>query len=132
MEWLLILVSFCGITHNQNEVKERVDLIELNHFYDDLCRPAYDQVILYEWSPDHRRFDVIAWALIDNLEKAPHQLAGSGQWEVRWYDVDHKVFRVVGARLYRETWSQVDPERENKKLMPEKHRVGLMQIRRER
>ncbi len=54
------------------DVTETVDLIELNHFYDDLGRHAYDQVIFYEWSPDYRRFHVIAWCLVENdLSRMP-------------------------------------------------------------
>lgn len=108
-------------------ISERVDLIELNHFYDDLGRHAYDQVIFYEWSPDYCRFHVIAWCLVeDNLARMPMKLAGSGEYSVRWYDRDAKIQRDVRSQLFRETWSQVDPERANKKLIDEKYRVSLL------
>ncbi len=107
------------------DVTETVDLIELNHFYDDLGRHAYDQVIFYEWSPDYRRFHVIAWCLVENdLSRMPTRNPKNGEYVVRWNDRDAKVHRVVRSALYRETWSQVDPERVNKKLLDEKYRTA--------
>jgi hypothetical protein len=109
------------------ELKERVDLIELNHFFDDLGRHAYDQVIFYEWSPDYGRFHVIAWSLVENdLYRMPTRLPGSGDYVVHWYDRDARVKREIRSPLYRETWSQVDPERANKKLIDEKYRACLL------
>lgn len=111
------------------ELHERVDLIELNHFFDDLGRPAYDQVIFYEWSPDYQRFHVIAWCLVDEeLHRMPSKVHGRGGYAVRWYDRDARIDREVKARLYRETWTQVDPERANKKWIDEKYRISLLKL----
>ena len=108
-------------------INERVDLIELNHFYDDRGRHAFDQIIFYEWSPDFRRFHVIAWSLIDDdLHRMPTRAPGSDETIVNWFDRDARVYRQIRSKLYRETWGRVDPERANKKLMEEKHRVSLM------
>ncbi|QDV22860.1 hypothetical protein [Aureliella helgolandensis] len=125
-----LLVSTSGhAPYSRGELRERVDLIELNHRYDDLGRHAYDQVIFYEWSPDFCRFHVIAWCLIENDEsRLPTQLAGSRDHVVRWYDRDEKIQREIRASLFRETWSKTDPERANKKLLDEKHRVSLMRL----
>ena len=111
------------------DVTEKVDLIELNHFYDDLGRHAYDQVIFYEWSPEYRRFHVIAWCLLENdLSRMPTRNPNNGEYVVRWHDRDAKVQREVRSPLYRETWSQVDPERVNKKLLDEKYRTSLLRL----
>ena len=108
-------------------VQGRVD--KLNHFYDDLGRHAYDQVIFYEWSPDYRRFHVIAWCLVENdTSRIPIREAGSRDYVTRWYDRDSKIQREVRSKLYRETWSQVDPERANKRLIEEKYRVSLLRV----
>lgn len=114
---------------SRGELKERVDLIELNHFYDDLGRHAYDQVIFYEWSPDFHRFHVIAWSLVENdLSRMPAKVPGQAEYSVIWYDRDSKIKREVRSKLYRETWSQFDPERANKKLIDEKYRLSLQRI----
>lgn len=124
---LMILMASIG-SSSSSAIESRVDLIELNHFYDDLGRHAYDQVILYEWSPDYRRHHVIAWMLLDEsseIGKFPQKEQGSRDWIVKWYDRDAKTKRIVRSKLYRETWSQVDPERENKQLFDEKYRTTL-------
>lgn len=117
-----------GITPARR-LTETVDLIELNHFYDDLGRHSYDQVIFYEWSPDYARFHVIAWSLIEkDKSRIPRRDSHRKDYFVRWHDRDSDLYREVRSKVYRETWSQVDPERENKKLMQEKHRIALLQV----
>jgi hypothetical protein len=111
------------------EMVQSVDLIELNHFFDDLGRHAYDQVIFYEWSPDYNRYHVVAWCLVeDNLARMPSKDHDRGQYSVRWYDKDARVQRTVWSPLFRETWSSTDPERANKKLLEEKYRVSLLRV----
>lgn len=111
----------------QDEVSQEVDLIELNHFYDDQGKHAYDQVIFYEWSPDYRRYHVVAWCLVENnLARMPTRDHDRDAYVVRWYDRDVRMHRSVWGRLFRETWTQTDPERANKKLMEEKYRVSLL------
>ena len=104
-----------------------VDLIELNHHYDDLGRHCYDQVVLWRWSEDYRRYDVADWTLVERLEQYPTR-GHTGLWIVivdkstsingRW---------MIVSSMYRETWSFIkDPERMNKRYFNEKYRVGLI------
>ena len=127
---LPLLLSLPGNgTTSSRELVQSVDLIELNHFYDDLGRHAYDQVIFYEWSPDYRRYHVVAWCLVeDNLSRMPTLDHDRRQYSVRWYDKDARVQRVVWSPMFRETWSTTDPERANKKLLDEKYRVSLLRV----
>lgn len=125
----LILAVPSPFSGSGRTIHERVDLIELNHFYDDLGRHQYDQVIFYEWSPDYCRLHVIAWCLVEeDLGRIPRQEPGSREYVVRWFDRDSKIRREVRSKLYRETWSQVDPERANKKLLDEKYRISLLRV----
>ncbi len=111
------------------EIKQRVDLIELNHYYDSQGKHQFDQVIFYEWAPDYRRFHVIAWSLVEgDLKRLPIRLPGSGLASLAWFDRDSQVHREVQARLYRETWSQSDPERTNKRWLDEKDRLCLAKL----
>ena len=124
---LPLLLMAAGAGGGTTVLRESVDLIELNHFYDDLGRHAYDQVIFYEWSSEHCRYHVIAWCLVeDDTARLPVQLPGGRDTLVRWYDRDVKRFREVRSELYRETWTQTDPERENKKVLDEKDRISLL------
>lgn len=111
------------------ELKQRVELIELNHYYDCQGKHQFDQVIFYEWAPDYRRFHVIAWSLVEgDLKRLPRRLPGSGLTSLTWFDRDAKVHREVQAKLYRETWSQSDPERTNKQWIEEKDRLCLAKL----
>lgn len=117
---------------SQVELNQSVDLIELNHYYDDSGRHAYDQIIFYEWSPDYRRYHVIAWCLVENdLDRMPTYDSHSELHRVSWQDRDLKLRRTVSSKLYRETWSQTDPERANKKLLEEKYRISLLRVDRQ-
>lgn len=111
-------------------LSERVDLIELNHFYDDLGRHVYDQVIFYEWASDSKDFQVRAWCLVDPKEYPncnPWHTHHDDSWHVRWYDKDNRMIRHVDSEFYRETWTQTDPERASKRKLDEKLRTALVQ-----
>lgn len=125
----LLIASVAGSGNRNGNVCERVDMIELNHHYDDLGRHNYDQVIFYEWCPEYKRFHVIAWCLVDDEGKRlPQRSAARRDWTVSWRERDASVQREVKANLFRETWSQIDPERDNKRLLEEKYRLSLASI----
>ena len=70
-----------------SQLEQRVDLIELNHFYDDSGRHSYDQIIFYEWAPaPHLPDDTRLWALL--------QQVGGGTWGGCVYDVDALVNKL--------------------------------------
>jgi hypothetical protein len=110
------------------EARESVDMIELNHFHDVLGRHVYDQVIFYDWSPERQEFHVRAWMLVDDREQSrrPGKNYSSGRYVVRWFDHEQKFNRCITASAYRESWTQIDPERANKKLLDERQRVLLI------
>ena len=117
-----------GSSAKINRVDEYVDLIELNHFYDQPGRLVYDQVIFYERSVATGRFQVRAWCLVEDreaLNRRPIRNYVTDLVEVDWYDTDRRVLRRVTSRLYRESWTQIDPERADKKSHPEHLRVSL-------
>ncbi len=125
-----LLMAICDVRMSVT-AHEHVDLIELNHFYDDLGRHVYDQVIFYEWAPDQKEFHVRAWCLVDPKECPncqPWSSQDGEQWHVRWYDKDHRLVRQLDADHFRETWTQIDPERANKKKLDEKLRTALIQL----
>lgn len=123
----MVLAFASGDVKDRNCLVQKVDLIELNHRYDDQGRHCYDQVIFYEWSPDYRRYHVVAWCLVDNgLSRLPAFDHHKERYVVSWFDRDSGRQRTIWAPIYRETWSDWDPERANKQLMDEKYRVSLM------
>jgi hypothetical protein len=113
-----------------NTAEEYVDLIELNHFYDHQGRHVYDQVIFYEQPPETGRFQVRAWCLIedrDNLSRRPVKNVETQLYQVDWFDNDQRLVRKITSRSFRESWTQIDPERANKKILEERSRIALVQ-----
>lgn len=108
---------------SSNMASQRVDLIELNHSYDDSGRHVFDQLVFYRWSAQRSMYRVIAWRMIKRDEQLPVKVASG--YRCLWHD--DGILREVWAPAYRETWSQRDPERENRRLFSEAHRPELAQ-----
>ncbi len=124
--WFAILLVAVTPGANRNAaatVKQRVDLIELNHFVDEDGREVFQQVIFYDWSRMHRRFHVRAWRLVKHESQIPKRHWNPSRYECTWHD--DGVLREVWAPKLRETWSQTDPERVNRSFLPEDQRVPL-------
>ena len=125
---LLLVVILSIPLQLANTVAEYVDCIELNHFYDQGGKLVYDQVVFYELAPETGRFQVRAWCLVEDREKLnrrPTKNHTTGLYQVDWYDADYRVLRKITSRLYRESWTQIDPERENKKVHDERLRITM-------
>ena len=125
----LFLCATISSKGNQS-VDEFVDLIELNHFYDQRGRLVYDQVIFYERAPETGRFQVRAWCLVEDregLNRRPVKNYETQLYHVDWFDTDQRLLRKITSRLYRESWTQIDPERANKKIHDERSRIAMVQ-----
>jgi hypothetical protein len=135
---LFIILTFCGSSGRSldfGQITETVDLIELNHFYDRQGRHIYDQVIFYERLAGNGEYRVRAWCLVEDresLNRRPQWIASNDMYQVDWLDSDHGVLRTIRSRLYRESWSHVDPERQDKKHLEERYRLALIKPSKER
>jgi hypothetical protein len=112
----------------EGHASEYVDLIELNHLYNPKGQLVFDQVIFYEQALETGRFQVRAWCLVDDREipnRRPVKNYSTSRYQVDWFDVDKRLTRRITSRLFRESWTQIDPERDDKKLHDERLRVGL-------
>src|SRR5580765_6538688 len=65
------LVSVIGTNPTENVVFDRVDMMEVNHFYDEHGRLVFDQVIFYDWSAADSHYHVRAWRLLKNPTQLP-------------------------------------------------------------
>ncbi len=128
--WIFtLLLLTIGESSASSICNEEVDMIELNHFHDCLGRHVYDQVIFYEWSAELHRYHVRAWCLVEDREPAsrrPTRSYSDNRYHVRWYDRDQNLSRRISSQHFRESWTQVDPERANKKLLDERLRTSLV------
>jgi len=120
---LLVAAVLPGKIQSSHTTRATVDLVELNHFIDDSGREVFQQVVFFDWSDQNRQFEVRAWRLIKDPIERPRRCFSPTGYLVSWQD--KHVTREVWAKQMRETWSQQDPERVNRKLLPESQRKPL-------
>ncbi len=117
----------CAILVSHDRVADvptdRVDLIEVNHCYDQRGRLVFDQVLFYHWSSTDRRFHVRDWRLLKHPGQLPHKMLGGTDYVAIWLDGD--VVRRVVAPSVRETWTQYDPEVVERDRLPKEARRKL-------
>lgn len=111
MLWLLI----AGILPLPDIAHDRVDAVEVSHFYDGDGRLVFDQVIF--WQDGHVR----AWRLFKTGDQWPFR--SRGEYATIWFDGDR--LRCVRAISYRETWEQHDRELDDREKFPAHLRAGL-------
>lgn len=123
---LILALLTVGISPVEDVPRERVDLIEVNHFHDELGRLVFDQVIFYEWSPEAGRHQVRAWRLLKNASQRPRKDFVSGDYVATWHDGD--LYRQVRSPAIRESWTQYDPELVEREFLPKERRVELVKV----
>ena len=128
---MIALIALLSIPLNLT-THEHVDAIELNHFFDQRGHLVYDQVIFYERNPANGRFQVRAWVLSDDSQVAHRrpEKKDNGLYECFAVDSNERLTRRIVSRVFRESWSQIDPEREDKKRHPESLRIELVKRKR--
>ena len=104
-------------------VSDHVDVIEINHFYDEHGKLVFDQVLYYDWSPSQSRYNVRAWRLLKSPAQIPQQDYDRGDWVARFYDGD--ALREIRATTVRESWTQYDPELVEREFLPKERRREL-------
>jgi hypothetical protein len=118
----MILLLLASLTQPFTR-SEQADLLELNHHYDLRGCHVYDQLIVWTRNPANGRYEVRAWTLCDTQGKYPVR-SQSGIYRVTWLDSGKP--REVVSRQYRESWTQVDPERADQKRLHPEDRIGLI------
>lgn len=106
---------------------EYVDMIELNHYFNGKAQHVYSQVIFYERLAANGHFHVRGWALIEmreSLNRLPQYDPIADKVVVDMITSDGKYTRLE-SRLFKETWTQYDPERLDKDKLPEQYRLRL-------
>lgn len=97
--------------------------MELNHFVDENGREVFQQVIFYDWSKRDRQFHVRAWRLIKSDQQLPVRSWDPPMYQCEWSDSG--LVKQVTAPSMRETWTQEDPERKNRRILSEDRRIPL-------
>ena len=118
----LFLASVC-LNPVDDVASDRVDLVELNHLYDEQGKHVFDQIIFYDWSARRGRYNVRAWRLLKHPHQMPHQDSRTGRYVATWRDGG--VLRKVQAETMRESWTQHDPELVERAFLPKEQRREL-------
>jgi hypothetical protein len=116
-----------GIAPQDDVVRESVDLIELNHFYDEHGRLVFDQVIFYDWAAGEARYNVRAWRLVKNPAQLPQRDWRTGGYSAMWQDGEQ--VRYIHSKSIRETWTQYDPELVEREYLPKERRRELRTVK---
>jgi hypothetical protein len=118
-----VLWTTFGLNPQDDVVRDDIDLVELNHLYDEHGKKLLDQVIYYEWCPQACRYQVRAWRLLKNQGQVPRRDWRTGEYSATWHDGD--VLRHVRTAALRETWTQHDPELIEREFLPKDKRRDL-------
>ncbi len=119
----VVLFASCGVAPQADLSTERVDLVELNHFFDDQGRHVFDQMIFYDWSAEQNRYQVRAWRLLKSASQQPRHDWERDVYIATWQDGD--LLRRVAAKKMKETWTQHDPELVEREYLPKELRREL-------
>lgn len=102
--------------------EDRAELVEINHFYSEDGMKTFDQVIFYDWDDKACRFQVVDWRLIKKGFQCSKDV-DRNLFVTTW--LDHDQHRKVVSPLFRETWTQVDPELQERHVFPQDRRRKL-------
>jgi hypothetical protein len=128
----VLVLLLLSIVPRDSVYRESVDLVEVNHFYDDKGRLVFDQTIFYDWSNQHDReadcrYNIRAWRLIKTSSQIPLMDWRTGYFRAMWWDGEQ--LREVFSRSERETWFQHDVELVERDLfLPKERRRELKHI----
>jgi hypothetical protein len=124
MRAVLLLLALLASDPPRLVATDAVDLLELNHYYDEHGKHVYDQVVFYDFRlGESRRYIVRAWRLVKTPGIQPRRDWSAAGWRSTWFDGE--LLRDVTALSFRETWTQADPELLNRALLAKEHRREL-------
>jgi len=118
-----LIIAAISLLPSDDVAVDSVDVVEVNHFFDDEARHVFDQLIFRDWDAQANRFQVRAWRLIKGDSQLPSRNWSTGGYIVIWHDGE--VARRVEAKAYRESWSQHDPEMREREYLPKEQRRRL-------
>lgn len=85
----------------------RCGMVEINHYTPAGCN-GFVQLIAWDWCPQYRRWHAQQWLILMEWDRVGNSVRCVGDG----------VEVTVAGRLFRETWTVTDPERENQVLFP--------------
>ncbi len=132
---LAVCIATTGSHTKSDMVVDSVDMIEVNHRYDENGQFVFDQLLFYEWSPAKGHYDVRDWRLLKSPIQVPRRNPDTGRYIAVWRD--GAVMRKVHAKTLRETWTQYDPEiveqqflaKDKRRALPKRTKLPTRRLR---
>jgi len=105
LAWMLL-----AIVPQEDVMRDRVDLVERNHFYNGDGIKQFEQLIFYDWEPVRGEFKIVTHRVL-----YPRFNGGHGaDWPPDFVGDEYRIYidmsREVRCKFVRETWTQYDPE----------------------
>ena len=101
--WHVALLLACGVRPGPVPYAE---LVEINHYWE-ASGEKFCQVIAWDWDPQYKRWHAQQWAMVEEWRQVGNKIVvrckGEPTVEIR-------------CKFVRESWTEVDPERENQRL----------------
>lgn len=123
ISFLLAIACFTVSPAAGGAALDRVELVELNHVYDEHGESILDQLIFYDWSEASSRYEVIAWRLVKSPWSRPLRDFRRGGLVAVFRDGER--LREVRCRSFRESWTQYDVELHARGRLKPQYRRGL-------
>ena len=115
-----VCMAALGLQPIEPVALEQVDLVEINHYYDQRGKLVLDQIIFYEWCAERCRYQVRDWRLLKSANQLPRRNRHGNDYVAVWRD--GQLLRKVHARAVRETWTLYDPEVADRENLPKNRR----------
>lgn len=104
--------------------EDRVELVELNTYYDDHGKLLFSQLIFYNWDKENSRYEIIDWRFY-RAEATLFSFRGTGSLVIL-YDDDR--LRKIQCKFFRDTHTQYDPETLDREILPKEKRKKLNSV----
>lgn len=104
-------------------VRDRVDIAEVNSYYDGDGKLVFVQLVFWDYKPTGN--EVVAWRMMRDVPDMQPRRLPNGEYQSLWFDTKDNVLRDVRAATYEASHTQVDVELAHREILPQERRRGL-------
>jgi hypothetical protein len=104
--------------------EDHVDWVEYNWLHDAEGKKIFGQIVYWEQGEDGQD-NVVSWRLWKQDSQIPAYDPRQGLWKAIWWDSSACCLRRITSASKEHTWTQHDPELENRCGWPKERRRGL-------
>src|SRR5688500_12479080 len=121
MKSLAILIL--SIIPHDDTLRDSVDVIERNCYYDEQGKLVFVELILFDWCDEDERHQCRDWRMVRDPSQVAERDWARGGYSIIWSD--NGALRVIRAKSVCESWTQYDPELSERGYVPKEKRRGL-------